>query len=462
LGRLCVYFFGTLRTGNAILKIQLINFYTGVTLTMRMRNLTLPSLSMLALALAGCGSVGGDHLASNKFTLAVIGDMPYGAKPNDTAEFDANPAFIAAINKDKDVSMVLHAGDIHSGSQYCTLDYNAAIYNQWTAYKVPLVYTPGDNEWADCHKKKEGGGTYDKSTGTIHHILDANGRVINYAGGDPLANLDLVRSIFFSPAGKTLGGAMTVHTQAQEFDAAHPADNAFVENVWFEKAGVLFVTLNIPGGSNNGTDPWFGAPAMSPVQQKLVTDFTGAAMRWLDTAFAKAKANGDTAVVIMEQADMWDLDGDKMADQHLTAYKQYIDKIATLTTAYAKPVLLINGDSHIYRSDNPLIKGAACKVEIPSTTGSKKAVTTTCADSVANGALKGLTDTDPFSIVQVKGNPGFAPSYNVANFHRLVVHGNAMASKTDQEYVKLTIDPSANAVASENAFGPFTWTRVQP
>jgi hypothetical protein len=32
---------------------------------------------------------------------------------------------------------------------------------------VPLVYTPGDNEWADCHKKKEGGGEYSSSTGDI-------------------------------------------------------------------------------------------------------------------------------------------------------------------------------------------------------------------------------------------------------------------------------------------------------
>ena len=435
---------------------------TGVSVIMRLQNFTLLSLSLLALVLAGCGSVGGDPWVGNKTTVAVIGDMPYDKNPKDTAEFDANPAFIAAINGDKDVSMVLHAGDSHSGSQYCTLDYDAAIYNQWTAYKTPLVYTPGDNEWADCHKKKEGGGSYDKATGTIHHVQDASGRVINYAGGDPLANLELVRSIFFSPADKTLGGAMTVHTQAQELDAAHPADSGFAENVWFEKAGVLFVTLNIPGGSNNGTDPWFGAPSISPVQQKLVTDFTGAAMRWLDTAFSKAKANGAVAVVIMEQADMWDLDGDKMADQHLTEYKPYIDKIAALTTAYAKPVLLINGDSHIYRSDNPLVKGAACQVEVPSTTGSKKAATASCAESVAHGALKGLTDADPYSIVQVKDKPGFVPSYNVANFHRLVVHGNAMASNTDHEYVKLTINPGANAVASDNAFGPFTWTRVQP
>ncbi|HSN30310.1 MAG TPA: hypothetical protein VLT45_28675 [Kofleriaceae bacterium] len=29
-------------------------------------------------------------------------------------------------------------------------------------------------------------------------------------------------------------------------------------------------------------------------------------------------------------------------------------------------------------------------------------------------------------------------------------------------YLKLTIDPHVDAPASDNAFGPFSWTRVQP
>ena len=426
---------------------------------MRVRNFTVLGLSFLVLTLVGCG--GGNAVAPvvvDRSVLAITGDMPYGATPTDTVEFDASPAYIAAINSDKDVSMVLHTGDIHSGKQYCTQTYNASIYSQWSAFKMPLVYTPGDNEWADCHKKKEGGGQYNATTSVIDYVFDSSSNLVNYAGGDPLANLDLVRSIFFAAPGKTLGGAMSVHTQAQEFDPAHPTDSSYVENVWFEKSGVLFVTLNIPGGSNNGTDPWYGVPTASPAQQTLVANFTGAATRWLDTAFAKAAANGDKAVVIMEQADLWDLDGTTMAALHLTQYKQYVDKIAGLTSTFAKPVLLINGDSHFYRSDNPLMQGAPCKVEIPSlTTGSKSISTTTCADSVANGALKTLTLADPHDTVQPVGT-----IYNVPNFHRIVVHGNATAAGTYKEYVKLTVDPSVNVAASENAFGPFSWTRVQP
>jgi hypothetical protein len=416
--------------------------------------------------MTGCNSGSSDTSTSSdnsKLTLAVIGDMPYGASPTDKVEFNANPTFITAINNDKDVSMVLHAGDIHSGKEYCTQAYDSLIYSQWAAFKVPLVYAPGDNEWTDCHKIKEGGGAYNAATGGIDYATDPTTHDwIDYAGGDPVANLDLVRSIFFSTPGKTLGGSMTVHTQAQEFDTAHPTDSSYVENVWFEKSGVLFVTLNIPGGSNNNTDPWYGAPTMSPAQQQEVANRTGATLRWLDTAFAKATANGDKALVIMEQADMWDLDGKTMANQHLTEYKQYIDKIATLTSAFTKPVLLINGDSHFYRSDNPLVKAADCKVEVPSVAGSKSITTTTCAASVASGALKGLTNADPYTIVQLKTDTSYVPSYNVSNFHRIVVHGNATASGTDKEYVKLAIDPTANAATNENAFGPFSWTRVQP
>src|ERR1035437_8140682 len=218
---------------------------------MRMRDLTILSLCIVALVMTGCGGSSSDTSSTstssdnNKFTLAVIGDMPYGASPTDTVEFNANPAFITAINNDKDVSMVLHAGDIHSGKEYCTQAFDSSIYSQWAAFKVPLVYTPGDNEWADCHKSKEGGGTYNVVTGAIDYLTDPTTHDwVDYAGGDPVANLGLVRSIFFSTPGRTLGGAMTVHTQAQEYDTAHPTDSSYVENVWFENSGVLFVTVN--------------------------------------------------------------------------------------------------------------------------------------------------------------------------------------------------------------------------
>jgi len=425
-------------------------------------------IALLATAtLSGCG--GGDSSTSSTnttSTIALIGDSPYGATSGDTAEFLKYPSYIAAINNDKDVSMVLHTGDIHSGKENCTLDYNQSVFNLFMSFVTPLVYTIGDNEWLDCQKIKQGGGT-----------------VANYQLGDPYANLDVVRLQFFSQPGKTLGKSpITVNSQAIEYDSKFPTDKAYVENVWFEKSNVLIGTINLPGGANNGAaylttskaDMLGGLLSITDqTRQQEIDNRTGAALRWLDTIFAKAKANGNSAILIMVQGDMWDLDGKLWSTQNLTEWKQYIDKLAVLTKDFGKPVLLTHNDSHFYRFDNPLVLGAECKIEVPSTPiGKYSTATESCLSSLSAGALKGIildgnTYADAYRVVQDKTNPNYIPSYNVPNFRRLVGHGNASAAKTDMEYIKLTIDPSKTSLTATEkdgvgSFGPFSWTRVQP
>src|SRR5262249_44706473 len=129
-------------------------------------------------------------------TIAVYGDAPYGPDA-----FTGTPAFIQNVNSDPDVGLVMHVGDIHSGSQKCTQAYDQSVFDLWqdpvNGFADPLVYTPGDNEWSDCHKKKEFGGQYNPVTGQIDYVLDGMGNPVDYAKGDPLANLALVRSMFF-------------------------------------------------------------------------------------------------------------------------------------------------------------------------------------------------------------------------------------------------------------------------
>lgn len=358
---------------------------------------------------------------SRAFTYAVYGDAPYGTTPTDTSETDATPAFIRAVNADPAVETVVHVGDIHSGSQYCTQQYDQQIYDLWKGYADPLVYTPGDNEWTDCHKAKEGGGTYNATTGAIDYVLGPDGKPVNYAAGNPVANLNLVRSIFFRHPGQTLGhGHLPVVSQAS-VPTVHKADRQFVENVIWQKQGIVFVTVNIPGGSNNDADPWYGAPSESTAQVKERTERTAAGLRWLNTAFAYARVSHAAGVVIVAQADMWDLDG-KTAD-HLTNYEPIVANVAHNTAAFKRPVLMLNGDSHVYRSDNPLQQGASC-----------------------------VADQDYCSYDSWSSHP----SYDVPNFHRIVVHG----STVPLEYLRLTIDPAAHGPATDTSFGPFSWTRV--
>jgi hypothetical protein len=376
--------------------------------------LALGLAAVLALTLALTAAAGNgnpfDTGSANVLTLAVYGDAPYGTTPTDTTELQASPAFVDSVNADPKVDLVVHVGDIHSGKQFCTQAYDESIRDLWVAYEDPLVYTPGDNEWTDCHKPGEGG-----------NVLDAHGNPVDYANGNPVANLALIRSLFFPQAGFTLGGRhKQVRSQAQAFDPAHPSDADYVENVMWEQSKTLFVTLNVPGGSNNDTDVWYGAAAATPEQLAEVANRTGADVRWLHAAFDRATADGVHGVVVVVQADMWDTDGKSPA--HLTQFAPILDALAGDTTAFAKPVLLFNGDSHVYRSDNPFSATAPCDGEAGPCTSDYSA----------------------------------HPGYSVPNFHRVVVHGSTFPL----EWLRLTIDPRSDAPASANAFGPFSWTRV--
>jgi hypothetical protein len=375
-----------------------------------MRGLRIAILLVCGCLLAGTVAAAGEN--GKRSIIAVFGDSPYGISPTDHEQLDATPAFIDSINRDPEVELVLHVGDIHSGKQYCTEVYDLAIFDLWRAFRDPLVYTPGDNEWSDCHKSAEGGGTYNAATQSIDYVLDAHGNPVDHANGDPIANLDLVRSIFFPRTGVTLGQRKKlVLSQAQLPSPGHASDRRFVENVMWIQARVLFVAVNLPGGSNNDSDIWYGAPTLSTAQQQEIDERTGADLRWLDLAFAIARAAQLDGVVIQAQADMWD---PEKGAAHQAGYEPFVQRIAARTVELDKPVLMFNGDSHVFRSDNP------------------------------------LAASDPRAYLH--------PGYDVPNFHRIVVHGSTMPL----EWLKLTVDPKKHAPPSDDAFGPFRWERVTP
>jgi hypothetical protein len=366
----------------------------------------------------------GESERGESSTLAVYGDSPYGTTPTDTAQLTATPAFINSINSDPNVDRVFQVGDIHSGKQFCTESYDRKIFDLWKGFRDPLVYTPGDNETTDCHKVAEGGGAYNPTTGQIDYVVDANGNPVDYAKGDPVKNLELIRSIFFARPGRTLGGNREeVLSQASAYDRNHPSDRKFVENVIWAQSGVVFVTINLPGGSNNDKDVWYGTPSETPAQTQARQERTGADLRWLDTAFGIAKRAHAEGVVIGAQADMWD---PEKGAAHQAGYEPFVSNVAANTMAFGGPVLMFNGDSHVYRSDNPLSASAPCTWE----------ASTPCS-SVAF----------------------MHPGYEVPSFHRVVVHG----STTPLEWLELTVEPRAHAPNGAEALGPFAWRRhIQP
>jgi hypothetical protein len=315
-----------------------------------------------------------DERAKRPFTFAVIGDTPYG--PAKLAEF---PALVSRMNGDPAIDFVVHVGDIKAGKNApCTDEYFAAVRSLFDTFADPFVYTPGDNEWTDCHVATKNNGLY-----------------------TPTERLEKIRSLFYPVAGQTLGlTPMRVSSQAGD-----PENAAYVENVRFARARVTFATLNITGSNNDGVS--WGTPlpanaASYPSQAREQATRAAANAAWLERAFAEARDEKASAVVLIFQADMWDT-----AEPTLTGYDALVAQIGRLAADFGKPVLVLEGDSHQFRVDNPYS---------------------------AASPLHGLHPATPVA----------------ENVTRIVVEGSD-AGRT--EYLRVNVDPRAKAA-------PFSWERV--
>lgn len=290
---------------------------------------TTTAAAVLALGLlASQPATAADHTAdgtaeSQAFTFGVIGDIPYGE-----AEIAKFPARIQDINADSGLKFVTHVGDIKNGSSVCSDEYFENIRTQFDTFEHPLVYTPGDNEWVDCHRTNNG--------------------VYN-----PLERLDKLRDVFFDEPGKTLGGTMPVKTQA---------GLGLPENVRFTQNRVAFSVLNIQG-SNNSLQPWtgLGETAATPEQLAEVEHRTDAVLAQIRKTFADAEGRNDRAVVLMTQADMFDpslLAAATANPDTMSGFREIVQAIIDETNSFDPPVYLINGDSHVFAENQPLAEGS--------------------------------------------------------------------------------------------------------
>jgi len=274
------------------------------------------------VTLADTGGTASDNdrgTGRGAFTFAVIGDIPYGQ-----AQTDAFPGRVDQLNADPQVQLVDHLGDIKSGSSVCSDDYFAAIRTQFDRFADPLVYTPGDNEWTDCHRTNNG-------------------------GYNPLERLDKVRTTFFPSPGRTLGGhPMRVSSQV---------DQGYSENVSYDRGGVAFAAVHIVG-SNNSLAPWTGNSTSTPEQTAEVLGRTAADIELIRGTFAHARSTRARAVVLLTQADMFDPTVTDPQYSDYFGFQPIVRAIAEESARFSGPVYLFNGDSHVFNQDHPLAVGS--------------------------------------------------------------------------------------------------------
>ena len=134
--------------------------------------------------LAACQSLPGtdQHSLTQRYSFALIGDIPYGVPPaSDSPSFES---LVSTINKQRELQWVIHTGDIKSSAESCSDEMFRDRLERFSKFRHPFVYTPGDNEWADCHKVSSG----------------------EY---EPLERLNRLRELFFADPGE---GSFSPHS----------------------------------------------------------------------------------------------------------------------------------------------------------------------------------------------------------------------------------------------------------
>jgi hypothetical protein len=260
-----------------------------------------PAIVLFAFGAAGASSLSPDL----RYNFALIGDVPY----DESQSTNYFPNMIEDLNRAR-LAFVVHDGDIKAAGTPCTDAVFERIYEQFQTLRHPLIYVLGDNEWSDCGKVK------------------AN-------PFDPMERLDKLRAMFH-PGDQSLGRRTIALTRQSE----EPRFSAYRENVRWLHGGVLFAGLNVPGDDNH-----FGKPEFEPRN--------AANLAWIKEAFAIAsRANLRAVMLIMQANPHFELAATNRLRRGFNALLRLIE---AETIAFRKPVVLVHGDSHYYRIDQPLV-----------------------------------------------------------------------------------------------------------
>ena len=253
------------------------------------------------------------------FSFAVLGDAPYN-----WVEEIRFRRVIRQLDA-ADLNVVIHVGDILWYP--CSDDLFRERLTAFQSQRHPLVYTPGDNEWTDCHEPIAG-------------------------AYQPLERLERLREIFFDDPTTSLGASgIPLITQAADLGWAE-----FVENARWSEAGIVFSTVHLVG-SKNGLNNFSGRTDLSDVE----TDRrTAAAAAWLRSTFAFADSADARAVVIAMHADP----GFSAAvdDDYRQAFEPFLEVLEYEVEQFASPVLLVHGDNHELTIDHPLVRRTTGRV----------------------------------------------------------------------------------------------------
>lgn len=252
--------------------------------------------------------------AQQPFSFVALGDLPYGFAQS---AYGPYRTLIERINQDAPAFSV-HIGDFKSGSTHCSDEEFANQLAHFQRFKGAVVYTPGDNEWTDCHRTN-------------------NGQF------DPLERLTALRQRFFTP-GLSLG-EKPMPVQNQSVDSS--AFGRYVENVRWLHQGVMFATVHIVGSNNN-------LESRDIAASREFFERDAANIAWIQATFEQAQLQQASALVFAFQADVLENKTQWEDFPSWSGYRSSMgETLLPMAKKWGKPVLVVHGDSHQFRIDQP-------------------------------------------------------------------------------------------------------------
>lgn len=253
--------------------------------------------------LATLGLVLAFGVHSETWRFALIGDTPYNN--DERRELPLMLENIAAEHP----AFIVHIGDFKSSTWRCSNRLFLDRKSLFDASSVPLIYTPGDNEWTDCKRLVAG-----------HY--------------DELERLAKLREIFFAKPYSLGKKRIPVEQQS----AARP------EHLRWRLGPALFVSVNVPGPNNN-----FG---MGKEASAEFLERNPAIIDWIKQGFAIARREHSAAIVIAMQGNPGF--HTFMAGLSHSGYRELLETLQRETVDFPGQVLLLHGDTHWQRIDHPL------------------------------------------------------------------------------------------------------------
>jgi len=272
------------------------------------------------------------HAQPARYAFAVVANALTSQPDEASAQ-----RLVDAIGRDPQLAFTVYDGNLKGAHESCADQLYERRHDILDASRVPLVFVPGEHDWATCGMS--GPGAY-----------------------DPAERLDFLRQEFFADS-NSLGQNRLTLTRESEVSRFRP----YRENVRWQLGDTVFIGLNAPDGNNHYLNA--GGRNGEFEDRVIANGF------WLEHAAEYARRRNARAIVIFMQGNAMHEHSER-PDRfawlrfHRAPRDGYVElrrSLVRLAQAFRGPVIIVSSDdaklAHGFTIDQPLRNEKGTRIE---------------------------------------------------------------------------------------------------